>query len=193
MRTFPVSAIVLLFCSLAVAQVKITTRSLPNGTQDAQYSATITTVRGSVPFAWSVCAGSLPAGMTLTPSSNTRSATLSGTPTTAATYDFSVTVEGHGGHISRVAYSVTIQPQTGQVVDLTWDAGADNIVGYNIYRGTTNGGPYSQLNTSLLAASNYTDTNVVGGTTYYYVTTEVNNQGQESGYSNQAEAQVPEN
>ena len=74
---------------------------------------------------------------------------------------------------------------------LSWQAGASGITGYNVYRGTVNGGPYSQLNSSLLAATSYTDSTVTAGNTYYYVTTEVNSSGQESGYSNVAEAQIP--
>ena len=74
---------------------------------------------------------------------------------------------------------------------LTWDTGAQNIVGYNVYRGTTHGGPYSQINTSMLASTNYTDSNVADGTTYYYVATEVNGEGQESDYSNEAKAKIP--
>jgi hypothetical protein len=60
-----------------------------------------------------------------------------------------------------------------------------------VYRGTVHGGPYQQINTALEASANYTDSTVVGGTTYYYVTTEVNSQDQESGYSNVAQAVIP--
>ena len=144
-----------------------------------------------MPFVWSVSAGSLPGGLTLTPSTNTRSVTLSGAPTDAETSNFSVTVEGHGGHVSAVAYTLTIQAQGGgHVVDLTWNAGAENILGYNVYRGTTHGGPYSQIASSI-SSTFYNDANVVDGTTYYYVTTETNNEGEESGYSNETEAQIP--
>jgi fibronectin type 3 domain-containing protein len=47
------------------------------------------------------------------------------------------------------------------------------------------------INTSLDSSTNYTDSTVVSGTTYYYVTTEVNAQGQESGYSNVVKAAIP--
>jgi fibronectin type 3 domain-containing protein len=75
-------------------------------------------------------------------------------------------------------------------VGLTWTASA-NATGYNIYRSATNGGPYTEINTSLDGSAAYTDNTVVSGTTYYYVVTAVNSEAQESGYSNQAQAVVP--
>ena len=76
-------------------------------------------------------------------------------------------------------------------VSLSWDPGDGNAVGYNVYRGTTKGGPYTMINTALEATTNYTDYTVASGTTYYYAATEVNAQGQESGYSNIAKAVIP--
>jgi fibronectin type 3 domain-containing protein len=65
------------------------------------------------------------------------------------------------------------------------------VVGYNVYRGGVSGGPYSKIDTSLDANTNYTDNQVVAGQTYYYVTTAVDGNGVESGYSNQAQAVIP--
>ena len=157
------------------------------------YSATITTAGGSVPFVWGISAGTLPPGLLLTPSANSRTATLAGTPTVAATYTFSISVKGHGGHTSTVAYTLIIQAPTEHVVDLTWTESQGDIVGYNVYRGTTHGGPYGQINVSLVTSTIYSDTSVVDGTTYYYVTTAIDPEGTQSGYSNEGEAQVPGN
>jgi Abnormal spindle-like microcephaly-assoc'd, ASPM-SPD-2-Hydin len=82
-------------------------------------------------------------------------------------------------------------PQSAHSVYLTWNAGDGNAVGYNVYRGTAQAGPFQEINTALDASTNYTDTTVASGTTYYYVATEVNAQGQESGYSNEVMAVVP--
>ncbi|MGA2357117.1 MAG: hypothetical protein ABSG02_21695, partial [Terriglobales bacterium] len=79
---------------------------------------------------------------------------------------------------------------TQHTVDLSWTASAD-AVGYNIYRGTTSGGPYTMINSSLDSNTAYTDSTVVSGTTYYYVATAVNSGSEESGYSNQATAVIP--
>jgi len=189
MKTFSLIAMALLCGSLAFAQVKITTTSIPEGTVDQPYSVTIETKGGELPFVWS--SEDLPAGLTLTPTDDTRTATLTGKPTAASTHRFDISVKGHGGHVSTVAYTLTIDKGTGHFADLAWKAGAKNIAGYNLYRSTTSGGPYSQINTSLLSANQYTDSNVENGTTYYYVATEVNRKGQESAYSKQAKAVIP--
>ena len=77
-------------------------------------------------------------------------------------------------------------------VDLSWGASSSQSVsGYNIYRSTVSGGPYTRVNSSLTLATNYTDSSVVAGQTYYYVTTAVNSNNQESPYSNQANAAIP--
>lgn len=79
---------------------------------------------------------------------------------------------------------------TQHTVDLNWNASVD-AVGYNMYRGTVSGGPYSMVNTSLDPTTAYTDSTVVSGQTYYYVATAVNANSQESGYSDQVQAVIP--
>ena len=81
----------------------------------------------------------------------------------------------------------------GQSVDLSWNPSTSpSIVGYNVYRGTSPSGPYTKLNSSLDPSTEYTDATVQAGQTYYYATTAVNSQGEESGYSNQCKATIPE-
>jgi List-Bact-rpt repeat protein/putative Ig domain-containing protein len=279
MRTPP--ALLLLFVLILsvaahAAPVTISTTSLPNGNATVAYAATIATTGGTVPFKWAVSSGSLPPGLGLTLSGDTRSAVVSGIPSLASNYSFSVTVTGRWGHKSTVAYSVTISPQAGgltltvtmagtgggsaassptgiacpttcgatfksgavvtltatpdagsnfagwsgactgtgtckltmnaaqsvtatfallvsHIVDLSWSpSAAQNIVGYNVYRGTTAGGPYQRINPTLVASSQFTDSNVLNGATYHYVTTAIDNAGAESGYSNDAMAVVPQ-
>ena|SRR5664279_2342773 len=78
------------------------------------------------------------------------------------------------------------------LVALAWTASiSQGVIGYNAYRSTTSGGPYTKLNPTLISITNYSDLTVQTGVTYYYVTTAVNSQSLESGYSNQASATVP--
>ena len=76
-------------------------------------------------------------------------------------------------------------------VKLTWKASTSKVSGYNVYRGTKSGGPYSLITSALDSGTSYSDTSVQAGVTYYYVVTAVNNGGQESVDSNQATATVP--
>ena len=191
MRPFlPFFCLFLYSLAFAEPSVKIVTTSLHTGTVGVRYSATIKTTGGTLPFVWS--AKDLPTGLKIEYAADTRTATLSGTPSAPASHRFSISVEGHGGHISTVEYTLTIENEKDQPsVDLRWEPGAEHIAGYNVYRGTVSGGPYSQINDSLVDSTNYTDTNVVPGSTYYYVTTEVSDQGERSGFSNEVTAKVP--
>jgi hypothetical protein len=80
-------------------------------------------------------------------------------------------------------------------VILTWVASspATGVVGYNVYRGTTSGGPYTtELNSSPVGGTTYTDATVQAGQTYYYVVTAVaSNDVTQSPDSLPASASVP--
>jgi len=80
-------------------------------------------------------------------------------------------------------------PQTAtHSISLSWTASTSVVAGYNVYRGTVTGGPYTKLNTAPITALAYTDTTGAGGTKYFYVATAVDSAGVESIYSNEASA-----
>ena len=77
-------------------------------------------------------------------------------------------------------------------VDLSWKASASkHVIGYNVYRGNTSGGPYRKINHVLNASTVYTDSRVLDRHIYYYVTTAVNAKKEESRYSKQTRAAIP--
>jgi len=71
-----------------------------------------------------------------------------------------------------------------QQVALTWNA-SSGVTSYQVKRGTTSGGPYTQVGSAT--AANYIDSAVTAGTTYYYVVTAANVAG-ESRNSNEVSA-----
>jgi Putative Ig domain/Right handed beta helix region len=69
--------------------VQISCTPLPNGTECEPYSTNTLSVQGgTAPYTWSVASGTLPPGLSLTPSDGA----ITGTPTQAGTFDFTVTV-----------------------------------------------------------------------------------------------------
>jgi hypothetical protein len=90
------------------------------------------------------------------------------------------------GHHAFGTATVTVLPHR---VRLTWDVDAQ-AVSYSIYRGASSGGPFA-LEASAITGTAYTDSTVFSGETYYYVATATFASGQESGYSNVAEAVIP--
>ena len=89
---------------------KITTDSLPNGTVDAEYKQTLTATGSNI--TWS--SNDLPAWLTLD-----SDGTISGTPTTANTYTFTVTAKNSAGSDDKTftlkigvapVYSITAEP-----------------------------------------------------------------------------------
>ena len=76
-------------------------------------------------------------------------------------------------------------------VDLAWSPSSSPVAGYNVYRGTTTGGPYAKLNSSVNAGLSFTDTSVQAGQTYFYTTTAVASNGSESTHSNEVQAVIP--
>lgn len=62
-----------------------------------------------------------------------------------------------------------------------WDLDpGPNLAGYNVYRSTSNGGPFTKLNASLLTTLGYCDLTVSDGQTYFYQVTAVNASSQTS-------------
>jgi len=113
-------------------------------------------------------------------------------PASAGNLSGSVTVTSNAANSPEIiALTGTGTAPASYTVDLSWTPSSSSYSGFNIYRGTQSGGPYSKINASLIATPSYTDTNCSSTGTYYYVATEVDTGGVESNYSSPASAIVP--
>jgi hypothetical protein len=176
----------------AASPLEITTTKLPNGTADDAYTTVITAQGGCAPYKWAVESGKLPAGVKHKASANTQNLDLSGTPTVAGSYSFTITVTGCAGGVAQQSFNVKIQNAPENVVSLSWDASkSKNIAGYNIYRGA-NATSLAQINVSLVPATDYNDSTVSNGNTYYYAVATVNIEGEESSKTAAVKITVPE-
>jgi hypothetical protein len=159
-----------------------TASALPNGSVDLAYSETLIADGGTPPYSWSIASGNLPAGLSLS-----SAGLISGTPSAAGSYAFSVAVADAAA--TPVTKTKALTLAIAHDVALTWTASAASGVTYTVYRGTTSGGPYSAIASGITPTA-FTDTSVQSGTTYYYVCT-VTSSGGESAHSSEATAVVP--
>jgi hypothetical protein len=131
------------------------------------------------------------AGLILTPGqSTTLDATF--TPAAMGSLPGSVTVATNATNspatISLFGNGAQTVPLT---VALSWNPSMSAVAGYNVYRSEISGGPYTKLDSSIVTADTYTDSNVQAGLTYYYVVTSVTSGGVESADSAQTSATIP--
>ncbi|MGA9355481.1 MAG: choice-of-anchor D domain-containing protein [Terriglobales bacterium] len=136
--------------------------------------------------------GTFPLPLKLTPGETAQLPVIF-TPTSEGRVTGSITLTNTGEDSElELKLAGTGVDQGSHSVALSWTPGDQNWVGFNIYRSTVDGGPYTKLNSSLDPEASFTDTTVEGGATYYYCATEVNAQGEESAYSNIAQATIPD-
>lgn len=139
--------------SITIAAPLTLTLSYPRGTVSETYSGTITTGGGHTPKTYARVAGTLPPGLTL----NSTTGALTGTPTTAGTYSFTIRVTDAMGNTKDAAGSIAIAAalniagvfangQVGQAYSSTvtasggWGTKTFSLVSGTIPAGTTRSG-----------------------------------------------------
>ena len=136
-------------------------------------------------------ASGVPSGLIL---SSGHSTVLSATfdPAASGSATGSITITSNAANSPMViALSGTGVTPTTYSVSLNWTASTSSVTGYNVYSSTESGGPYTKLTPAPVAATNFSDSGVQEGTTYYFVVTAVNSENQESAYSAQTSATIP--
>ena len=83
--------------------VTISPTALPAATYGNAYSQALTASGGTAPYTFAVAPGSLPSGLTLS-----SSGVLSGTPTAAGSYNFTVAATDNTGTVGSQAYTFTV-------------------------------------------------------------------------------------
>ena len=130
-------------------------------------------------------------GTTLAPN-QTATLVVTFAPTTAGAVTGNVAVSSNASNSPTINLAGTGVQQTQHTVAVTWTASdSTDVVGYNIYRSTVSGGPYSILDSAPVATDGYTDSTVQSSTNYFYVVRSVDNTGTESVNSSEVQAIVP--
>jgi fibronectin type 3 domain-containing protein len=74
---------------------------------------------------------------------------------------------------------------------VSWIGSTSSVACYYVHRGTQTGGPYMTLNSTPVTTTQYTDTSVQSGQTYFYVVTSVDSKNVQSTYTNEVSATIP--
>ena len=118
----------------------ITTASpLPQGSVGAAYSSSFTASGGTPPYSWSVLGGQLPGGLVLT-----TTGALSGTPTSAGGFTFTIQVADRTSAVANKQFSLTIVSKPpAQQLTITTAAFPAGVVGsaYLLTLAATGGAP----------------------------------------------------
>jgi archaellum component FlaF (FlaF/FlaG flagellin family) len=113
-------------------------------------------------------------------------------PTVAGAVSGNLSLVSNATNSPAISLSGTGTQQVSHTVAVAWSASISSVIGYNVYRGTVTGGPYTtKLTASPVASTQFTDTGLQSGQTYYYVVTAVDASNVESADSGQATATIP--
>ena len=88
---------------VASSSLTIATSALPDASQGSAYSAGLSATGGSQPYSWSIAAGSLPAGVSLTDSG-----TLNGNPAKTGSFSFTVKVTDAASHTDTASLALAV-------------------------------------------------------------------------------------
>ena len=114
-------------------------------------------------------------------------------PSAAGTVNGNLALMSNGSTVLSVPLAGTGLTPLAHSVDIAWDASTSaTLQGYNVYRGTVSGGPYSKISPTLTTSTLlFTDTTPVSGKQYFYVVTAVDTSGAESAASAQVAVTIP--
>ncbi|MGO4701983.1 putative Ig domain-containing protein [Dyella sp. 2RAB6] len=141
--------------------ISITPATLPAAPGGVAYSQTVTATGGNGGYTYSLATGALPAGISLS-----SAGTVSGTPTTAGTYNFTIKATDGFGFTGSQAYTLTVNAPTIAISPATLPAGTGSIA-YNQTLTATggNGGyTYSLLSGALPPGISLSSAGVISGT-----------------------------
>lgn len=114
-------------------------------------------------------------------------------PGAAGTVNGSLALVSNGTTLLSVPLSGTGLAPLAHSVDITWAASSSTpLQGYNVYRSTVSGGPYTKLSPTLSPTTLlFTDTTPLSGKQYFYVVTALNTSGAESSASSEVAVTIP--
>src|SRR5947199_6034312 len=129
------SSAAILTVNASIPPLQVTSSQLSGGTAGTTYSATLSASGGTSPYSWSVSSGTLPTGLSLS-----SSGTLSGTPTVAGAFPFTVAVKDAASASASASLSINVVTAAAPSVSISSPANGATVSGTTTVSGVASDG-----------------------------------------------------
>src|SRR5690349_24907997 len=129
------SSAAILTVNASIPPLQVTSSQLPGGTIGSAYSATLGASGGTSPYSWSVSSGTLPTGLSLS-----SSGAISGTPTVAGAFPFTVAVKDAAGGSASASLSINVVTAAPPTVSISNPANGATVSGTTTVSGVASDG-----------------------------------------------------
>src|SRR5438552_1165340 len=129
------SSTAILTVNASIPPLQVASSQLPGGTAGSAYSATLSASGGTSPYSWSVSSGTLPTGLSLS-----SSGTLSGTPTVAGAFPFTVAVKDAASGSASANLSINVVTAAAPSVSISSPANGVTVSGTTTVSGVASDG-----------------------------------------------------
>ncbi len=141
--------------------ITIAPTSLPAASIAAAYNQTVTASGGSAPYTYTVTAGALPAGLTLS-----SAGAISGTPTAGGTFTFTITAKDSSSFTGTGNFTLTVNAPTLTLTPPTGNLGVTAGTAFSqTFTATGGTGPYTYTETGTLPTGLTFSAGTLSGTT----------------------------
>jgi hypothetical protein len=113
----------------------VTAKSMTTGTLSLAYSSTLSATGGSIPYTWSLLSGALPNGLALS-----SSGVISGTPTVAGSFPFTVAVKDSSSASASANLSINVVAAAPPTVSISSPANGATVSGTVAVSGVASSG-----------------------------------------------------
>ncbi|SDY91237.1 outer membrane autotransporter barrel domain-containing protein [Lysobacter sp. yr284] len=118
--------------AIAPATLTISPATLPGGVVGTAYNQGLSTSGGIAPYTYALASGSLPVGIALSPAG-----VVSGTPTTAGSYNFAIRSTDDAGYNTTLSYTVVVADAVPVAVDDSASTQSNQAVTINVIANDT--------------------------------------------------------
>jgi len=189
--TVPVTFTITATPNITLNPSSLTYAATEGAANPANQTVSLTTTGGTSSWAVSDDVSWLAVSPASGSNSNTLTASVNTTGLAVGPHTGTITVSAAGVSSKTVAVTLTVNAPATSSADLTWNANTESdLAGYKVYRATASGTYGVPVATLTGNVTNYVATGLQVGTTYFFVVTAYDTNGNESSASNEVSKSI---